>query len=406
MEQTSERARKTEERTLALVQQNAAGLLRFACRFSLCADDAQDAYQRSIEILVRRMRTDPPDNVLPWIRTVLRNEALAVRAEREKLVGREEVDFDRHRAAELEDPAERIDGFEQLAHVAEALQRLKPQEVTALVLRSEGLSYKEICTRQSWTWTKTNRAITEGRRALRKRLGEIESGAECERWLPLLSALADGEATARELADLRPHLRACTACRATLRDFHDAPRAVAALVPIAVVPAGMGDPGSLSRHLEAVFQAVAERVTLTALRVHGALDTLAGTKMAAVAASTAALAGGGVAIEHVAHASARPVAHAQRAAAAGGTSLLSTATRSIAPRSGASTTPAATASRSSSGTTSEFAFEATEKSPRPPRHARSAATTTALFAQASPRRQTSPPPASTGATAPAEFAGP
>ncbi|MGB2710946.1 MAG: RNA polymerase sigma factor, partial [Conexibacter sp.] len=200
MDQRGDRGQQAEERALRLVQDHAASLLRFARRFSLCADDAQDAYQRGAEILVRRMRTEPPQEPLSWLRTVIRHEALAVRAERERIVGRDEVDLDRHEAHDLVDPADRAAGFERLGHVAEALGRLKPQEVTALVLRAEGLSYKEICARQGWTYTKCNRAVTEGRRALLDRLGAIESGAECERWLPLLSALADGEASGHELA--------------------------------------------------------------------------------------------------------------------------------------------------------------------------------------------------------------
>jgi RNA polymerase sigma factor (sigma-70 family) len=299
-----------EDAALRLVQEHAAELLRFARRFSHCPDDAHDAYQRAVEILVRRMRVDPPTNLLSWMRTVLRHEALAVRAEREQLVGRIEVDLDRHEDRAVADPAEQVVGHERLRHTAEALQRLKTQEVTALVLRAEGLSYREICTRTGWTYTRANRAITEGRRALLDRLGAIESGAECARWLPLLSALADGEATASQLAELRPHLRSCPGCRATLRDVHAVPQHVAMLVPPAVVDAALrGSDASVSGHVEVVLHAIVERATLLAARVHGAFEALPGAKLAAVAASTAALAGGGVALEH-ATTSTRHQAHA------------------------------------------------------------------------------------------------
>jgi RNA polymerase sigma factor (sigma-70 family) len=293
------RARESaEEVVLRLVQEHAVELLRFARRFSYCADDAHDAYQRALEILVRRMRDDPPAQPLPWMRTVLRREALAVRAERKRFVGRAELDVERHEDSRVADPADRAVGHERLRHTAEALRRLKPQEMTALVLRAEGLTYQEICARTGWTYTKTNRAITEGRRALRARLGAIESGAECARWLPLLSALADGEATAAELADLRPHLRCCPACRATLREFHAAPAHVAALVPSALLPLGVSSGDSLAGHVEVALHALAERATLLTARFQGAFDALPGAKLAAVAASTAALAGGGVALDH------------------------------------------------------------------------------------------------------------
>ncbi len=326
MQETIGRGTDAEQATLRLVQDHAAELLHFARRFSLCSDDAQDAYQRGVEILVRRMRTSPPDHPLNWLRTVIRNESTAVRMERERLLGHREVDLDREEAREVEDPSERVTDFERLGQVAEALQRLKSQEVTALVLRAEGLTYKEICARTGWTYTKCNRAITEGRRALRERLGAIESGAECDRWLPHLSLLADGEATARDLAELRPHLRGCGACRATLRGFHDAPRQVAALVPVALVPATGADPGAAAGHLAALLHAVAERATLATTRLQGALDALPGAKVAAVAASTAALAGG-AAIEHVAHPHrpARPAAQVSMGASAPASALSSAA---------------------------------------------------------------------------------
>lgn len=296
MQMQQRRGASAEAAVLRLVQDHAAELLRFAARFSHCADDAHDAYQRTLEILVRRMRVEPPAQPLSWTRTVLRREALAVRAEREQLVGRFAVDADRHEGRHQEDPAERAVVHERLRQAAEALQRLKPQEVTALALRAEGLSYKEICSRTGWSYTRCNRAVTEGRRALAERLGEIRSGAECDRWAPLLSALADGEAGHRDLLEVRPHLRSCAGCRATLRAYHAAPAQVAALVPPALLP--LSEPGgSLLGHVELALHALAERATLVAVRAQGAFDGMSGAKVAAVAASTAAIAGGGAAIE-------------------------------------------------------------------------------------------------------------
>src|ERR1044071_1651917 len=93
-----------EDATLRFVQAHAGELLRFARRFSHCADDAHDAYQRALEILVRRMRTAPPAQLLPWLRTVIRHEALAVRSEREQLVGHVELDLDRQEDRARLDP--------------------------------------------------------------------------------------------------------------------------------------------------------------------------------------------------------------------------------------------------------------------------------------------------------------
>src|SRR6185312_5226477 len=125
--------------------------------------------------------------------------------------------------------------------------------------------------------------------------------------LPLLSALADGEATAAELAELRPHLRSCPACRATLRECHAMPSSVAALVPPALVGLAVAAPhGSLADHAALALHALAERATLLAGRAQAMFDAAPTAKLAAVAASTAALAGGGVVLEQATQAPAAP----------------------------------------------------------------------------------------------------
>jgi len=338
------------------------------------------------------------------VRTVLRREAYAVRVEREQVLGCAELDLDRHEDRGAGDLAERMVGQERLQHTAEALGRLKPQEATALVLRAEGLSYAEICKRTGWTYTRTNRAITEGRRALLQRLGAIESGAECERWLPLLSALADGEATARELAELRPHLRACPACRATLRDCHGAPAQVALLVPPAVLAAASH--ASVLDHAHVALHTLAERATLLAGRVQGAFEALPATKVAAVAASTAALAGSGMALDHATHR--RPAAVAEAAAAPAPAAAL--APGPLVPA-GSRATGSSPAGRAPSARSGEFsrapkAPEFDRQSAPPPEFASSSPSpaTGASVASASsppPPDATAPPPSDQS-----EFAGP
>lgn len=95
----------------------------------------------------------------------------------------------------------------------------------------------EICEVTGWTYTKVNRCLTEGRQALAVRLAGIEGGIECAKLAPRLSALADGEAKAEDLALLRPHMKTCLACRARLKAFREAPARVAGLVPPAVLMA-------------------------------------------------------------------------------------------------------------------------------------------------------------------------
>jgi hypothetical protein len=68
-------------------------------------------------------------------------------------------------------------------------------------------------------YTKVNRCLTEGRRALAQRLAEIERGIGCAKLAPLLGALADGDASADQLELLRPHLNTCLDCRARLKSM-------------------------------------------------------------------------------------------------------------------------------------------------------------------------------------------
>src|SRR5215204_644833 len=49
---------------------------------------------------------------------------------------------------------------------------------------------------------------------------ELETGVECERLAPTLLALAQGKASSESLLGLRPHLRNCAGCRATIRALH------------------------------------------------------------------------------------------------------------------------------------------------------------------------------------------
>lgn len=146
-------ARDGRELVLAVIGEHAASLLGTARRYSLCADDAYDAYQRALEIFLRRADTLERSSVLPWIRTVIKHEALSVRSARQPLVGHAEPDLDLHEDTEAPTDEERIARFDRATRAAEALQRLKPQERTALVLKAEGHSYAEIADRTGWTYT-------------------------------------------------------------------------------------------------------------------------------------------------------------------------------------------------------------------------------------------------------------
>lgn len=70
-------------------------------------------------------------------------------------------------AASAADPGERVERAEAVERFFATLAQLKLDERTALLLFGLGFSCREICERQGWTYTKTNRCIAEGRAALR-----------------------------------------------------------------------------------------------------------------------------------------------------------------------------------------------------------------------------------------------
>jgi RNA polymerase sigma factor (sigma-70 family) len=302
--------RDLDPTALALLERHGAQILATARRYAATPEDAEDAYQRAFEILLTKAPTTREDELVPWLKTVVKHEAFALRRQRER---HSPVTDDGQLGDRPTPPAvthDQAERYEQLRQGAEALRHLKPQEIRALRLKAEGYSYREICEVTGWTYTKVNRCLTEGRQAFARRLAGIQGGVECERFAPLLSALADGEASAEQLALLRPHMRTCLACRARLKAFRAAPARVAAVVPPAALAAAAAGPlrswlesalGGAQQKLEAALGATQQKAAAVGERAHAVAELAVGQKMAAVTASAAALAGGGTAIDQLAN---------------------------------------------------------------------------------------------------------
>ncbi len=294
-----------DEAALALLAKHGAQILATARRYATTPEDAEDAYQRGFEILLTKAPSVREEELVPWLKTVVKHEAFALRRHRD----RHSPVTDDGRLGDRGTPAavthDQAERYERLRQGAEALRRLKPQEIRALRLRAEGYSYQEICEITGWSYTKVNRCLTEGRQAFLRRVAGIEGGVECERFAPLLSALADGEASAADLATLRPHMRSCLACRVRLKEFRAAPARVAALVPPAALVV-LESGGGLRGLLESVAGAAQQKTAVVGDRLHAAAELAAGQKVAAVAASAAAMAGGGTAVDQLANHSGPP----------------------------------------------------------------------------------------------------
>jgi len=224
---------------IEMIAEHEATLKRTARRYSLDAADAEDAYQRALEIVLTKAPTTDPRELIRWTQTVTKHEAMAVRQGRERLLG--------YRGRGTDDdagtdpvalipaggggPDEQVERREAIARSREALQALKPAELQALSLLAEGYSYAEIGELTGFSQTKINRVLAEGRERFRGIVSSSEDGSRCRELRPLLSAFCDGEAGPRDAAAVREHLRACGRCRSTMRAYRAAPRIAAALVP-------------------------------------------------------------------------------------------------------------------------------------------------------------------------------
>ncbi|HSD25618.1 MAG TPA: sigma-70 family RNA polymerase sigma factor [Solirubrobacterales bacterium] len=223
-----------------LIESHDAVFRRTARRYSICADDAEDAYQRALEILLTKAPAIDGDALVRWMQTVTKREALAVRRQRERLLGSprppsNDDDADRDPlefiASESPGPNDRLARRERVARSGEALRALKPQEVRALTLKAQGYSYAEIGEITGWSYTKINRCMAEGRKRFLQVFADIEQGRRCEELAAALSAFADGEDPNGSTDAVEFHLRGCATCRAKLRAYRAVPGRVFDLLP-------------------------------------------------------------------------------------------------------------------------------------------------------------------------------
>src|SRR4051812_44686011 len=281
----TERPPRTEVEPIAidLVRRHGPEIMAVARRHSRTPEDAEDAYQRGLEILLTKAPSTHADDLLPWLKTVVKHEAFALHRARERAgqpTPHEWIPGDA--SAPPQDQAERL---ERLQIGAEALGRLKPQEIRCMLLLAEGHTYKQIQELTGFSYTKVNRCLTEGRRSFMRRVEGIEAGEECERLAPLISALADGEASAKDMAALRPHLRTCLSCRAALRDAREVPARVAALAPIGLFAAGVpAHGGRFWAPLRHAWDGLSDRLTSLAVRGQDLVETASAHKLVAAAA--------------------------------------------------------------------------------------------------------------------------
>jgi RNA polymerase sigma factor (sigma-70 family) len=151
-----------------MIAQHERALRRTARRYSICAADADDAYQRALEILLVKAPPGEARELVRWMQTVTKHEALAVRRSRERQLSpppppggahEDAVDWLSLIPSGGDGPAERAERREDIARSREALKTLKPAELKALTLLAEGYSYAEIGEMTGFSRTKLSLSL-------------------------------------------------------------------------------------------------------------------------------------------------------------------------------------------------------------------------------------------------------
>ncbi|MBI5309843.1 MAG: sigma-70 family RNA polymerase sigma factor [Actinobacteria bacterium] len=283
-----------------LVLTHGAMILRDALKYSATADDADDAYQRALEILLTKAPSADPAELIPWLRTVVRNEALDIARSRKRTASDPIESLEDEVESDSATPDELLVRGERTSTGAEALEHLTHDQVHCLLAYAQGHSYGEISELTGFTARKVTRCVTDGRRAFTSHFSAIESGSECERLEPVLQRMADGDSYAH--MEARAHLRNCAGCRATLRAYREAPTRIAVLFPLPLVasaasPVGESLPNVFDQ-FGAVWTSANDRVGAQVAAIQHWIEVGTAKKLGAIAATAAVLTAGGVAAEH------------------------------------------------------------------------------------------------------------
>lgn len=277
-------------------------LRRTAARFSPSPEDAEDVFQRALEIVLTKAPVADEVELTRWTHTVIRHEAFAVRrllsrtAPASAVLAREDPGADPLEliASDLLSPDERYERSERVARSCEALAALKPHEVTALLLKAEGYSYAEIGEITGWSYTKINRCMAEGRKRFFTLIDQSESGERCDGFDGALSRWIDGELSRAEVPQLKSHLAACAHCRAKVAVHRGLNREVLQLWPPVAPLAYSG----WSRIQEWLVGGLGDRVAAVTLKGQQLIDVAVAKKAAAATAvAVAAVAGGEKAVK-------------------------------------------------------------------------------------------------------------
>lgn len=108
--------------------------------------------------------------------------------------------------------------------------------------------------------------------------------------------MVDGEASPEQLMALRPHLRNCPGCRATIKTLQGSSEPLSAVLPVPLMGTLVVSEDHLTNLLTRAYETVVggfhERAIHSFTKAQGVVEAASAGKMAAVAASAAAVVGG------------------------------------------------------------------------------------------------------------------
>jgi RNA polymerase sigma factor (sigma-70 family) len=276
-------------------------VLRVARSYCNSAQDADDAYQRTIELMMVKAPAGlSGQQLFSWACTVAKNESLMqARGRRLSVV----TDFDEIADAlesDMPTPDAVYEDDELLGQGREVLSQLRPDQARCLLLRADDMSYPEICEKTGFSYAKVNRLLSEGRQAMRHRHEMLVSGNECRRFEEVISPYADGEADPATVLAFEMHLEHCMGCKATLRDYRSTADRVAGVLPIGLLAAATGGRnifGRIGDQFQSIYSSLQERLFGHAATGQHSFEIATAKKVAAIAAIGGSLIVGGAAIE-------------------------------------------------------------------------------------------------------------
>ena len=148
-------------------------LLAMAQRRARTRADAEDAVQEALAIAFAVRERIRVSTAVAYIAVIAQHEASRLRRHADRLRSLDRLVPGAGGASAVDLLADaRQPNPDAVLDALDGLRHAKPDHARALLARMVGLDYREICDAFEWTYTKTNRCVTEGRAQLRQRISD------------------------------------------------------------------------------------------------------------------------------------------------------------------------------------------------------------------------------------------